>query len=177
ARKQAPRYKPKPRPVYVPRKAQQPQEAGKPAPAAAAEQPVEATAPAATFISPGVPPPGTIVEASNLDRWKDFISPSIAWAVRRGAKLTVVENQPIPLEPARAEATQRYSPQVRLSDDKTFMVNYVAGIPFPFVQTDDPDAGIKMILNWDNRIVNDDFDIRNFGCQTGSFGSNTGMQV
>jgi hypothetical protein len=179
AKKTAPRYKPKPRPVYVPKKPAQPQEAGQPAPAPArsAEPQVQATAPAATFISPGVPPPGTIVEASNLDRWKDFISPSIAWAVRRGAKLPVVANEPIDLEPARAEATQRYSAQVQLSPDKTYMVNYVAGIPFPFVQTDDPDAGIKMILNWDSRIVLDDLDIRNFGCDTGSFGAKTGVQV
>ncbi|HXC50811.1 MAG TPA: DUF1329 domain-containing protein [Candidatus Limnocylindrales bacterium] len=175
AKKAPPKYKPKPRPVYVPKKAPQPQEAGKPAPAV--EAPVEASAPAATFISPGVPPPGTVVEASNLDRWKDFISPSIAWAVRRGAKLNVVENQPVELEPARAEATQRYSAQVQLSPDKTYMQNYVAGIPFPFVQTDDPDAGIKMILNWDARIVLDDLDIRNFGCETGNFGAKTGMVV
>ncbi|MFN2375205.1 MAG: DUF1329 domain-containing protein, partial [Candidatus Binatia bacterium] len=163
--------KARPKPAVAPRKAAPVQEAAKPS---ETEAPV---APAATFISPGVPPPGTVVEAANLDRWKDFISPSIAWAVRRGARLPVIENTPIVQEPARADATQRYSPQVRLSDDKTHMINYVAGVPFPFVQTDDPDAGIKMILNWDARIINDDFDIRNFGCQTGSFGSNTGLQV
>jgi hypothetical protein len=97
--------------------------------------------------------------------------------VRRGAKLPVIANTPIEMEPAKAEATQRYSPQVRLSDDKTHLVNFVAGVPFPFVQTDDPDAGIKMILNWDNRIVQDDFDIRYFGCQTGAIDSTQGMQV
>jgi hypothetical protein len=164
--------KPKPKPA-APKTPKAPavQEAAEPAPAP------EATAPAAAFISNNVPPPGTVVEAGNLDRWKDFISPSIGWVVRRGGKLRVVANEPIEMEPAKAEATQRYSPQVRLSDDKTHLVNYVAGVPFPFVQTDDPDAGIKMILNWDNRIVQDDFDIRHFGCVTGSFGSNTGIQV
>jgi hypothetical protein len=169
-----PKARPKPRPLPVAptpsRRA--PEEAGRPS--AAPAPAVAATAPAPAFISPDVPPPGTVVQSSNLDRWKDFISPSIAWAVRRGAKLPVVANEPIPMEPARAEATQRYSPQVRLSDDKSYMLDYVAGVPFPFVQTDDPDAGIKMILNWDARVVNDDFDIRNFGCQTGSIGSSTG---
>jgi hypothetical protein len=162
--------KPKPRPAApASPKAPAVQEAAEPAP--------EPKAPAPAFISDNVPPPGTVVEAANLDKWKDFISPSIAWAVRRGAKLPVVANQPIPMEPAKAEATQRYSPQTRLSDDKTHLINYVAGVPFPFVQTDDPDAGIKMILNWDNRIVQDDFDIRNFGCVTGSFGNTTGIDV
>jgi len=162
----------KPKPV-APKRAPAPQEAAAPS----APEPTPEVAPAQAFISPDVPPPGTVVQASNLERWKDFISPSIAWAVRRGAKLPVIANSPIPMEPARAAATQRYSPQVRLSDDKTYMVNYVAGVPFPFVQTDDPDAGIKMILNWDNRIVNDDLDIRMFGCQTGSFGATTGLEV
>jgi len=161
----------------VPKKAPSVEEVAQPGKEAPAEAAVETAVPAEAFISPDVPPPGTVVEASNLERWKDFISPSIAWAVRRGAKLPVVANQPIELEPARAEATQRYSSQVRLSDDKTYMVNYVAGIPFPFVQTDDPDAGIKMILNWDSRIVLDDLDIRNFGCQTGSFGDKSGLEV
>jgi hypothetical protein len=171
AKKSAPKVsKPRPKPAApAAPKAPAVQEAAQAAP--------EPTAPAPAFISGNVPPPGTIVEASNLEKWKDFISPSIAWAVRRGAKLPVIENTPLPLEPARAEATQRYSPQVRLSPDKTYMLDYVAGVPFPFVQTDDPDAGIKMILNWDARIVLDDLDIRNFGCITGSFGNTTGIDV
>jgi outer membrane biosynthesis protein TonB len=144
---------------------------------AAEPAPVLAEAPAAAFISPDVPPPGTVLDASNLDRWKDFVSPSIAWTVRRGAKLRVVANQPAPMEPARAEATQRYSPQVQLSADKTHLLNYVAGVPFPFVQTDDPDAGIKMISNWDGRIINDDFDIRNFQCLTGAINPDGPMTV
>lgn len=178
-KKAAPKPKPKPKPKAAPapapaKKAPSAVEAAEPK---AGSEPAEVAIPAAAFISKDVPPPGTVVETANLDRWKDFISPSIAWVVRRGAKLNVVANQPLPMEPARAEATQRYSPQTRLSDDKTYLVNYVAGVPFPFVQTDDPDAGIKMILNWDSRIINDEFDIRNFGCQTGGFGSNTGVQV
>jgi len=172
-KKAPPKPKPKPKPKPVPTPAKKAPSA-EPAQAPAA---VEAAVPAAAFISRDVPPPGTVVETANLERWKDFISPSIAWVVRRGAKLNVVANQPLPMEPARAEATQRYSPQTRLSDDKTYLVNYVAGVPFPFVQTDDPDAGIKMILNWDSRIINDDFDIRNFGCQTGGFGAKTGIDV
>lgn len=47
-----------------------------------------------------------MLEASNLEQWKDFISPSIAWVVRRGARLNVVENTPILLEPAKEAATQ-----------------------------------------------------------------------
>jgi hypothetical protein len=50
-------------------------------------------------------------------------------------------------------------------------------VPFPFVQTDDPDAGIKMILNWDGRIAADDLDIRNFSCETGNIESSAPMQV
>ena len=175
ARKPAPvRSKPKPPPAPKrPKPAPAVQAAGGAAPVA----PAAAEAPAAAFISPDVPPPGTVLDASNLERWKDFVSPSIAWTIRRGAKLNVVANQPTPMEPARAEATQRYSPQVKLSADKTSLVNFVAGVPFPFVQTDDPDAAAKMIWNWDGRIINDDFDIRNFQCKTGAIDATHPMQV
>lgn len=172
--KKAAKPKAKPKPVYVPKKAPAPQRA---IPAVEVEAPVEAAIPAKTFISDGVPPPGTVLEASNLEQWKDFISPSIAWVVRRGARLNVVENTPILLEPAKEAATQQYSAQVQLSESKTHLVNYVAGVPFPFVQTDDPDAGIKMILNWDGRIIQDDLDIPNFHCKTGALSATAGMST
>lgn len=64
-----------------------------------------------------------------------------------------------------------------MSESKTHLVNYVAGVPFPFVQTDDPDAGIKMILNWDGRIIQDDLDIPNFHCKTGALSATAGMST
>jgi len=71
------------------------------------------------------------------------------------------------MEPARAEATERYHSQVTLTKDKKGMLNHVAGIPFPGVTESDPDAAIKLMFNFEQRIVLDDVDGRNFACVTG----------
>lgn len=124
-----------------------------------------------------VPPPGTVVSAANMDRWKHTLGPAIQWAVSRGATLPVIAPTPAPQEPFRAEATKRYSPQVTLAPDKNSMRNYVAGIPFPLVTEDDPDVAIKMMFNLEARLVVDDTAVRNFSCDTGAIDPKEGLQT
>jgi hypothetical protein len=114
------------------------------------------------------PQPGTTIDASNLAMFAEYIGPSVRWAIERGLELEIVEPRPIPLEPARLAATEKYSAQVRLAADKLGIENYVAGLPFPMVDTADPDAAVKLMYNYENRIAVDDVDIRNFECDTGS---------
>lgn len=128
-------------------------------------------------IRAGEPPPGTIVASDNLATWKDFLPPSIQWAVQRGMRIEVIESRDIPLEPARLAATQKYHSQCRLSADKNQVLNYVAGLPFPLTHQEDPDAAIKLIFNFENRIAVDDVDIRNFECDTGSLSANRGLTI
>ena len=116
----------------------------------------------------GPPQVGSTVDASNQDMFAAYIGPSIRWAIDRGLLLHVVETRPIPLEPARLAATEKYSAQVRLSADRLGIENYVAGLPFPLVEVSDPDSAIKMMYNYENRIAADDLDVRNFECDTGS---------
>ncbi len=123
---------------------------------------------AAVPAAAGPPAPGTTIDASNQAMFADYIGPSIRWAIDRGLELRVVEARPIPLEPARLAATEKYSAQVRLSGDRMGIENYVAGLPFPMVTAADPDAAVKMMYNYENRIAVDDVDIRNFECDTGS---------
>jgi hypothetical protein len=89
----------------------------------------------------------------------------------------VIDPKPIPMEPFRAEATQRYSAQVKLADDKRSIQNYVSGIPFPFVNEEDPDAAVKMMFNMESRVNYDDLDIRNFTCDTGELDVGAGFQL
>lgn len=126
---------------------------------------------------PGDPPPGTIVDRSNYERYLDLLGPAIRWAVGRGMRMEVVEPKPIPLEPARLLATEKYSAQARLSDDKLRVENYVAGLPFPLVDSNDADAAVKLMFNYENRISVDDLDVRNFDCDTGSLLSHGPMHV
>jgi hypothetical protein len=144
------------------------------APAAAEVPAAHAAAPVETV---DLPAPGTTIDAKNLARWKHLLGPSIQWSVERGASLQVALPSPAPIEPLRDEATQRYHAQVRLTDDKLAMQNYVAGIPFPLVQDDDPDLAIKLMFNYESRGIVDDVDIRRSTCDTGSLDEDRGFHV
>src|SRR5262249_16104619 len=62
--------------------------------------------------------------------------------------------------PYRA-ATEKYSPQVALAPDGN-LENYVAGLPFPMVNADDPQAATKIMWNFEYRPMStDDIDARN----------------
>jgi hypothetical protein len=128
-------------------------------------------------VHAGEPPPGTVVGADNLDTWREFLPPSIQWAIGRGMRIEVIEARDIPLEPARLAATQKYHAQCRLSPDKNQVLNYVAGLPFPLADERDPDAAVKLVFNFENRIAVDDLDVRNFECDTGSIGASSGLTV
>jgi hypothetical protein len=130
-----------------------------------------------TAPRPGEPPPGTTVSRENLAQWQQFLPPSIHWAIDRGMKIEVIASREIPLEPKRLEATQKYHAQCRLSPDKNRVMNYVAGIPFPMTTENDEDAAIKLVFNFENRIVVDDLDVRNFECDTGSLHPKTGISI
>jgi hypothetical protein len=125
----------------------------------------------------GDPAAGTVITGDNLEQYSKFIGPALQWAIGRGMRMSVVDPIPIPLEPKRLEATEKYSAQVRLSDDKLEIRNYVAGLPFPMTDANDPDAAVKLMYNFENRIAVDDLDVRNFDCDTGSILSKGPMHV
>jgi len=123
------------------------------------------------------PPPGTVITAASAARYDSVLTPAIRWALGRGLRMEVVAPRPIPLEPARLLATEKYAPQVRLSDDKLRIENFIAGLPFPLVDENDPDAAIKLMFNYENRILVDDVDVRNFDCDTGSIDDDSPMSI
>jgi len=125
----------------------------------------------------GEPPAGTSIASDNLDKWREFLPPSIQWAIGRGMRIEVIEPREIPLEPKRLEATQKYHSQCRLSPDKNQVLNYVAGLPFPLADENDPEAAVKLVFNFENRIVVDDLDVRNFECDTGRLDAQTGLTI
>lgn len=119
-----------------------------------------------------LPAPGEVLGAADFDRYAHLLGPSAQWALLRGARIRVGPTRPIPMEEARAVATQRYHAQVELTPDRKDMRNFVAGIPFPFVTDDDPDAGIKIVLNQQSRLIVDDVDARKMGCHLAGISSN-----
>lgn len=123
------------------------------------------------------PAPGSVVTRDNVEAYSSYVGPAIRWALGRGLEMTVTAPRSIPLEPKRLAATEKYSGQVRLSDNKLEIENFVAGLPFPVVHDDDPDIAVKLMFNYENRILVDDLDVRNFECDTGAIGPDGPMRV
>ena len=116
------------------------------------------------------PAPGTRIDASNVDQYAELLGPAMIWSVKRGVTLTVGEHKAVAHPPPLIEATEKYGGQVELSSDQTHLLNYVAGLPFPSISTDDPAVATKLMFNFSSAIAHDDSDIRNFDCDTGAVG-------
>src|SRR5215467_10765559 len=123
--------------------------------------------------------PGDKINAGNVAKAKDLLSPGMEWCVKRGFPITVVETKRIEWPKAYKEATEKYAPQVKLSADGLTLQNYVAGQPFPNLDTKDPQAAFKIMYNYEYGFVNglDDTDLRNFDADTGSIPQDGPMTV
>ena len=119
----------------------------------------------ATFAHAEVKP-GDIITPQNADSVKDLVSPGVYYRVMMGMSMDIVDTQRVNWPPPYREATEKYSTQVRLSNDHRTLVGYVAGQPFALLDPNDPDIATKII--WNNvfrPITTDDYDLRFFDCQ------------
>ena len=94
-----------------------------------------------------VPPPGTIVNEKNLDKYRDVLNPTQQYMVSHGTFMPVVEYRKYEWQPLYKQATEKYSAQVKLTPDGRDIVDYVAGAPFPNIDDNDPQAGAKWMWN------------------------------
>lgn len=111
--------------------------------------------------------PGEVIGAQNATQVRQLVSPGVYYAVTHGMRMEIVPTGRIEWPPPYKEATEKYSGQVRLSEDRRTVVGYVAGQPFPLIDTNDPDVAIKLV--WNNvfrPISTDDYDLRFYDCQT-----------
>ncbi len=118
--------------------------------------------------------PGDVINAENLDKVKDLVSPGLEWCIRRGLPMHIVETRKVIAPKAFREATEKFSQQVTLGSDGLTLQNYVAGLPFPTIDPNDPKVATKIMWNYEhNFVITDDLDIRNFDADTGPVGSGT----
>jgi len=94
---------------------------------------------------------GDVITAANVDQAKELISPGIEWCVRHGWPLKIVETKKIEWPKAYKDATEKYSPQVKLAPDGLTLQSYVAGQPFPKVDANDPQVATKIMWNYEYR--------------------------
>ena len=122
--------------------------------------------------------PGDRITEANVEQVKELISPGLEWCIRHGFPLTVGESRRIEWPRAYRDATERYSGQVRLAADGVTLRDYVAGLPFPFLDAKDPQVAVKIMWNYDhNFFATDDLDARNFDADTGAIADHGPMTV
>lgn len=110
---------------------------------------------------------GDMITYQNMDKVKDLVAQGVMFKLNQGMSMKIVPASRMDWPPPFKEATEKYSSQVRLSDDHRSLVGYVAGQPFPLVDPNDPDVGIK--IAWNNQFrpaLGDDYDLRFFDCPT-----------
>jgi len=122
---------------------------------------------------------GDVITKDNVEAIKDLVSPAIKWCVERGMRMTIVAPQKVTLPKAYLAATEQYSAQVKIRPDGLALENWVAGQPFPKIDTSDPDVAKKIMYNYEARWgETDDIDLTNFDADTGAIGKDgSGMSV
>src|SRR3989442_283096 len=122
--------------------------------------------------------PGDRITDQTIDKVKDLISPGMEWCIKHGWPMTIGETKRVEWPKAYKEATEKYASQVKLTPDGLNVLNYVAGLPFPNVDTKDPQIALKIMWNWGyNHLSTDDVDLRNFDADTGSIADHGPLTV
>ena len=121
------------------------------------------------FSSPGYAQvkPGDFITPENAAKVRDLVGPGVYYKVEHGMTMKIVPTQRVDWPPPYKDATEKYSAQVRLSDDNRSIIGFVAGQPFPLIDPNDPDVAIKII--WNNvfrPITSDDYDLRFYDCDS-----------
>jgi hypothetical protein len=103
--------------------------------------------------------PGVLITPENAPLVTDLVSPGNFILVRQGMRMKIVPTQRLEWPPPYKAATEKYSPQVRLND-RGELQNYVAGLPFPLLDANDPQVATKVMWNFSYRPqFTDDFDV------------------
>src|SRR5271155_2248044 len=111
--------------------------------------------------------PGDVISPENATKVKDLTTQGVYYMVTKGMQLHITPTQRVDWPPPYKDATEKYSAQVRLTQDHRSLIGYVAGQPFPLIDSNDPDVAQKII--WDNvfrPITTDDYDLRFYDCDS-----------
>src|ERR1700731_3716872 len=104
--------------------------------------------------------PGDVITRDNASKVAGLVSPGNYILVRQGMTMKIVPTGHLDWPPPYKAATEKYSPQVSLTADGD-LKSYVAGLPFPLVDANDPDAATKIMWNFAFRpLYTDDLDLR-----------------
>ncbi len=112
--------------------------------------------------------PDDVITPAKADKVKDLVSPGVYQRVRNGLTMKIGETQPIEWPPPYKAATEANSSKVTLGPDHRTLSGYVAGLPFPNIDPNDPEAATKVVWNMQFRpVFTDDYDLRFADCDFG----------
>jgi hypothetical protein len=123
--------------------------------------------------------PGDTITSANADQVKELVSPGVLWCIKHGWPMKIVDYKKIEAPKAYHDATEKFAAQVKLAADGVNIENYVAGMPFPELDPNDPKVATKIMWNYaDKWLVTDDADARSLDADSGPiFGGDTPMSV
>jgi hypothetical protein len=103
---------------------------------------------------------GEMITPAQADSVTDYVSPGNLVMVKQGMTMKIVPTGSLEWPAPYRAATEKYSPQVRLSTNGE-LAGYVAGLPFPILDANDPRVALKIMWNFSFRPqYTDDVDIR-----------------
>ncbi|MGH7961286.1 MAG: DUF1329 domain-containing protein [Candidatus Binatia bacterium] len=95
--------------------------------------------------------PGDVITKDNMNTAGDLLIPGMQWFVKQGMPIKVTPYKKVELPRLYKEATEKYAGQVKLSADGKDIYNYVAGLPFPGIDLNDPMAAYKIMWNHEQK--------------------------
>src|SRR5258708_19523614 len=93
---------------------------------------------------------GDTITKDQADKVADLVSAGNLMLVKQGMTMKIVPTDRLEWPPPYKSATEKYSPQVSLAPDGT-LKGYSAGLPFPLVDANDPNAALKVMWNFSYR--------------------------
>jgi hypothetical protein len=118
--------------------------------------------------------PGDLVSPDNAAVVADLVSPGNFALVKQGMRMKIVSTDRLEWPPPYKAATEKYSAQVKLNE-RGELSNYVAGLPFPLLDPNDPQVATKVMWNFSFRPqYTDDADIRDVEVSTNAPGKPVG---
>ena len=104
--------------------------------------------------------PGDVITKDNAYKVVELMSPGNYILVREGMQLRIVPSDKLEWPPPFRTATEKYSPQVQMLPNGT-LKGYLAGLPFPLLDPNDPQMATKVMWNFSYRpLYSDDIDMR-----------------
>lgn len=94
---------------------------------------------------------GDTISKDNMAKAGDLLIPGSKWMLDKGMRFKVIPYKKVELPRLFKEATEKYSSQVKLSADGHEVFNYVAGVPFPAIDVNDPMSGYKVMWNQEQK--------------------------